>query len=323
MAVPLYSDCHHEYCYGSSEASSDTSRESDSTDAYMACMGLRRTINPRTEIKPGISFTRSTEGGSFAGTGGQKAFHNCLARLLRYIVTITTKLFHKLDSQRSDTQPMKNILAIGVSALAYLVSTATSAQDLMDDAGSVTRSYNYIEGFYLLNLEDDLPDGAAVDFPALFRVSVDLNEKYSLYGEYINQSYSLSAGGETGGLDLETYELNVRYRDTFNAMANTDWVAGLGYGYIVLDLFSDTAGSLISDNSGFYNGYVGLRRTISQRLEGEIGIDFFRLTDGGSFEGTGEVALVYRVSPRLDIAFGGVDLTDANNYGIGLRYTWN
>lgn len=218
---------------------------------------------------------------------------------------------------------MKNILTVGVSALAYLVSAAASGQDLMDDAGSVTRSYNYVEGFYLLNLEDDLPDGAAVDFPALFRVSVDLNEKYSLYGEYINQSYSLSAGGDTGGLDLETYELNLRYRDTFNAMANTDWVAGLGYGYIVLDLFSDTAGSLISDNSGFYNGYVGLRRTISQRLEGEIGIDFFRLTDGGSFEGTGEVALVYRVSPRLDIAFGGVDLTDANNYGIGLRYTWN
>ena len=151
---------------------------------------------------------------------------------------------------------------------------------------------------------------------------MDLNEQFSIFGEFLNQSYTVVENGQTGGFDADSYELILRYRDTFRPMADTDWVAGVGYGYVELEIFVNNQ-SIFNDNADAYTAYLGLRRTISQRLEGEIGVDFVRLTEGGSVEQSGEAALVYRVSPRLDIALGGVDLTDNNSYGIGLRYTWN
>lgn len=216
---------------------------------------------------------------------------------------------------------MKHILATGVSALISLVATTATAQDLMADAGSVTRSYNYVEGFYLLNLENDLPENAEVDLPLLLRISVDLNEQFSLYGEYVNQSYTLTDLGFDASFDIESYGLTLRYRDTLHIMANTDWVAGVGLSHAEFEITADTES--IGDGSDFFTTYLGLRRTITQRLEGELGINFSRATEGGSFSGTGDAALIYRVSPRLDIALGGNSLSDGDNYGIGLRYTWN
>lgn len=220
-------------------------------------------------------------------------------------------------------------MVIAVSALTSLISTGATSQDLLTDAGSVTRSYNYVEGFYLLNLEDafeDLDeslDGIEADLPLLFRISVDLNAHYSIRGEFINQSFSLPFGGLTIESDVRVYELNLRYRDTLHIMANTDWVAGVGYSTTETNVRLDTQRE--SDSFDAYTTYLGLRRTINPRTEIELGVSFMRSTEGGSFAGSGagDAALVYRISPTVDLALGGIFLTNENVYGIGLRYTWN
>lgn len=223
------------------------------------------------------------------------------------------------------------MLAIGIFVLTSLVSTATYAQDLLADAGSVTRSYNYVEGFYLLNLEDAFEDtderltGIEVDLPLLVRISVDLNEHYSIRGEFLNQIVTVPFGNTTSTIEAKSrfYELNLRYRDTLHVLANTDWVAGVGYSIAERDISFNT--ERVSESNDAYTAYLGLRRTISARAELELGVSFIRSTEGGSFagSGTGDAALVYRIAPTLDVALGGIFLTDENVYGIGLRYTWN
>lgn len=217
---------------------------------------------------------------------------------------------------------MKLLLVVCIAHLAGLFCTSVAAQDLFANTAQTERSYNYVEGFYLLNLENDLPDNAEVDFPVLLRFSLDLRPQFSLRGEFIDQSYSIVAdNGLTGGFDVGIYSLGVRYRDTLEGWKNTDWLVGAVYSRVAVDI---TIGSqiLIGDESDFYGAYVGLRRTITDRLEGELGIDFIKPESGGSFSGTGEVALVYRVGRHLDVALGGTSLTDGDNYGIGFRYTW-
>ena len=93
---------------------------------------------------------------------------------------------------------MKTALVLILTNLAILFSNPVAAQDLLASTGQIERSYNYVEGFYLLNLEKDLPDEAEVDLPLLVRLSLDLSNMFSLRGEFVNQSYKLTvASGET------------------------------------------------------------------------------------------------------------------------------
>ena len=219
---------------------------------------------------------------------------------------------------------MKSFSAVGFSVILSVVSTAATAQDIMSEAGGTTRSYSYIEGFYLLNLDDadGLPDNTDVDNPILFRASIGLTEHFSIRGEFTNQtSTTATEFGFDAESDVQNYELLVRYRNTLPILPDTDWIAGLGYQRTTVNV--EGAGMTFDETFNDFTANLGLRYTIIPKAEIEIGINFIRPTDGGSISGVGEAALVYRVVPSLDIALGGISLTENNSYGIGVRYNWN
>ena len=220
---------------------------------------------------------------------------------------------------------MKSFSAVGFSVILSVVSTAATAQDIMSEAGGTTRSYSYIEGFYLLNLDDadGLPDNTDVDNPILFRASIGLTEHFSLRGEFTNLTATTSFPdlGFDAESDVQNYEILLRYRDTLPILPDTDWIAGLGFQRTTTNV--EGAGMTFDESFNDYTANLGLRYTITPKTEFEIGINFIRPTDGGSISGVGEAALVYRIVPSLDIALGGISLTENNSYGIGLRYNWN
>ena len=79
-------------------------------------------------------------------------------------------------------------------------------------------------------------------------------------------------------------------------------------------------GQSVSDTGSFQEVYLGLRRTLTDGIEGELGAR--RWKADGDAEVTGEAKLVYRYAESLDIAFGLREITESNIIGIGLRYTW-
>lgn len=205
-----------------------------------------------------------------------------------------------------------------IAGLALASSTNLQAQDLFGSANSVTRSYNYVEAQYLPGMDVDLPVAATI--------VVSVTDQWSIWGQYI-QADNDSAGGELGlgeataaDISVSAMSLGLLYHSSFQMFADTDWVAGFAVGRVETEGNVPVFSLRYESTTTVQEAYLGLRRTLAPKLEGEIGLDVLR--SDGDFDTTGIVKVVYRVLPAIDIALGLNDIGEEDTFGIGLRYTW-
>lgn len=191
------------------------------------------------------------------------------------------------------------------------LSGPVAAQDVFGSTGSSSRSYSYIEFQYLTNVDTDTP----IYIIALLA----LNDRLSLSAEYLQQSDSVVIEGFDVDATADGTSVGLLYHRPFNRFEDTDWVAGLAIGKITAEASADALGLTEKTDDNFQQAYLGLRKTLSERLEGEVGI---RLTRIDSTDTSGDVRLVYRLAESIDVALGVQDVPDENFLGIGFRYTW-
>lgn len=210
----------------------------------------------------------------------------------------------------------KSLFLLAIFSFAF--SASLKAQDLIGSSNSATRSYNYVEIQYFPDME--------IDLPFLATAIVGFNDKWSLWGEYLKQDFD-DIGEEVGlGADVAVdasaslLSVGLLYHDRFAHLTDTDWVAGLLVGSLDVEVELTDIGQSSSDRTTVYDVYLGLRRTLGPKLEGELGINAF-INDGDE-NFTGDIKFVYRVRPAIDIAIAMSEIGDGDNLGIGFRYTW-
>ncbi len=213
---------------------------------------------------------------------------------------------------------MKRKSLILLAGLLLAFSAGLKAQDLIGSTNSATRSYNYVEIQYFPDME--------IDLPFLATAIVEVKDHWSLWGEYLKQDFdnigSAVGLGEDVSVDASAslLSLGVLYHDQFTHMTDTDWVAGLLVGSLDIEIELNDTGQRASETSTVYDVYLGLRRTLGPKLEGELGVNAF-INDGDQTY-TGDIKFVYRVKPAIDVAIAMSEIGEGENLGIGLRYTW-
>lgn len=213
---------------------------------------------------------------------------------------------------------MCRYMLAGMTGLLAVASSPSQAQDLVGSANSVTRSYNYVELQYLPEMDNDLP--------ILALAVVDLNDNWSLRGEYLRQEETDNSLGVAIDAEAIGYSIGLLYHQPLQAMENSDWVAGLMIGRIEIEVTSDLLVERLTEEIDFQEFYLGIRRTLSPELEGEIGLNAYRGEEPDGSNDTsisGDLKLVYRIRPSLDIALSLNEIGETDLLGIGLRYTWN
>jgi len=202
----------------------------------------------------------------------------------------------------------KHLQSIVVVTACWL-ATPAAAQDVFGTTGSSVHSYNYVEFQYLVNIDTDLP---------LFLTAlVDINESLSFNAEYIRLTDTVAANGLSVDVEGEGYGVGLVYHEPFTRIPDTDWFAGFLIGRITATGEVGDVRASVGDN--FQEVYTGLRRTLSPKLEGEVGVNLFR---ADSTDVTLDVRFVYRFRPSYDIAFGISEIGNDSLFGIGLRYAW-
>lgn len=206
-----------------------------------------------------------------------------------------------------------------LSILSLMGSSHLQAQDLLGSTGSVTRSYSYVEFQYLPEIADDT-DG----LPVLLDIVVAVTDTISLTGGYqlAAASASNAAGDVTAAVQVQSLTVGVSYHQELTALANSDWVAELSLGRNEVKASRNERGDVTSaqGSSNFQFAYAGIRRSFTDKLEGEVGITVER--NEVDTEVTGEIRAVYRLMDPIDIAVAFNDIGETDLFGIGLRYTW-
>lgn len=204
-------------------------------------------------------------------------------------------------------------ISLLAGALALTATSTLQAQDLLRSTGVATRSYNYVEIQYLVDME--------ASPPLLATLVMDITDSLSFRGEYLNQSFNISdpESGLAFDADAEALSVGVLYHQRLDAMENTDWVAGFMVGRAEVE--GRFLGISAKETNNFQEAYLGIRRTLSSELEFEVGANFYR-GDDGDIDPTADVKLVLRIQPSIDIALAGNEIGEADILGIGLRYTW-
>lgn len=208
---------------------------------------------------------------------------------------------------------MRQFTFAGIAGLLAVVAAPVQAQDLVSSVNSVTRSYNYVEIQYLPDVDADLP--------ILAIAVIDINDNWSLRGEYTKLDIDL--GDDSVDFDAVAYSVGVLYHKPLVAMSNSDWVAGLSLGRIDLEIDYAFLDEPITGSVDFQEGYLGIRRTLTPKLEGEAGVTAYHDEDESDISLEGDLKLVYRVRPSLDIALSLNEIGEGDLFGFGLRYTWN
>ena len=188
------------------------------------------------------------------------------------------------------------------------------SQDLLGSTGSTTRSYSFVEVQYLPDLDADLP--------LLATIVVDVADSISVTGQYLKQSTSLIEPETQVEFDLdgEALSIGLLYHQTLDAISDSDWVAGLSLGRVRAE--GSALNGLVTAKSSeeFQEGYIGIRRTMTNTIEAEFGLTALRLD--GDTDVTGEFRAVFRIRPSLDIALALNEIGEADLFGVGFRYTW-
>lgn len=207
-----------------------------------------------------------------------------------------------------------------LSILSLVGSANLHAQDLFGSTGSTTRSYSYVEAQWLTNLDTD-------GVPLRANILVAITDSISISGEYFSQSGVVPFLGTDVEIEVEQISAGLVYHRPFTFIENSDWVVGLSLGQVRANLRAANADRSVSvkTEDPIQQLYVGIRRSIVDKLEGEVGINVVRSEEDTS--AVGSVRFVYRVLPAIDIALalndiGADDDRQDNLLGIGLRYTW-
>lgn len=208
---------------------------------------------------------------------------------------------------------MRQFTIAGIAGLLAAVTAPVQAQDLVSSVNSVTRSYNYVEIQYLPEVDADLP--------ILAIAVIDINDNWSLRGEYTKLDIDL--GDDSVDFNAVGYSLGVLYHKPLAAMSNSDWVAGLSFGKIDLEIDYIYLDEPITGTTDFQEGYLGIRRTLTPQLEGEVGVTAYHDEDDSDISFSGDLKLVFRVRPSLDIALSLNEIGEGDLFGFGLRYTWH
>ena len=205
---------------------------------------------------------------------------------------------------------MVHLAKLLAAILVVTICTPVFAQDVLRSTGTSARSYNYLEGQYLTNVDTDTP--------LVLTLLVDLAGSLSLVAKYIKVTASVAEQGIEVSGSAVSKSIGIVYHQSLEALDQTDWVVEFSAGKQEVTL--SIPGQSVSDTGSFQEVYLGLRRTLTDGIEGELGAR--RWKADGDAEVTGEAKLVYRYAESLDIAFGLREITESNIIGIGLRYTW-
>lgn len=209
---------------------------------------------------------------------------------------------------------MSRFVAFFLIALPMMAGTHVRAQDLLGSTGSTTRSYSYFEVQYLPELDADLP--------LLANLVVDITDSISVRAEYLKQATTIvepSSGLEID-FDGEALSLGLLYHQPLAAIADSDWVVGLSLGRVSAEgsAFGGLLTTEVSDNT--QEAYAGIRRTMTDKIEGEAGLTALRVS--GDTDVTGDLRVVFRVRPSVDVALALNEIGEGDFFGIGFRYTW-
>jgi hypothetical protein len=198
------------------------------------------------------------------------------------------------------------LLATG---FALVVCTPLFAQDLFKSTGTSTRSYNYIEAQYLLELD--------IDVPVLATFLIDIDESLSLTAEYFTVSDIVNFEGVDVDVDASTATAGLLYHRPLSRAKNVDWFVAMSIGRE--EAMVSAGGQTLKDAKRKHVGLVGLRQSISAKLEAEAAV---RVQQVNTTDVTVDFKVVYRVAGNFDIALGARDVSDTDLLGVGLRYTW-
>ena len=205
---------------------------------------------------------------------------------------------------------MVHLAKLLAAILVVTICTPVFSQDVLRSTGTSARSYNYLEGQYLTNVDTDTP--------LVLTLLVDLAGSLSLIAKYIKVTASIVEQGIDVKGSAVSKSIGIVYHQPLEALDQTDWVIELSTGK--QEITVSLQGQSLSDSGSVQEVYLGLRRTLADRVEGELGAR--RWKAGDTAEVTGEAKVVYRYAESLDIAFGLREITESNIFGIGLRYTW-
>ncbi|MFK7853996.1 MAG: hypothetical protein AB8B79_07785 [Granulosicoccus sp.] len=209
---------------------------------------------------------------------------------------------------------MSRFVAFFLITLPMMAGSHAWAQDLLGSTGSTTRSYSYFEVQYLPELDTDLP--------LLANLVVDITDSISVRAEYLKQASTLIDAGTGLEIDFdgEALSLGLLYHQPLAAIADSDWVAGLSFGRVRVEGSFANGLFNVETSDDFQEAYAGIRRTLSDKVEGEAGITAFRILGDTDF--TGDLRIVFRVRPSVDVALALNEIGEGDLFGIGFRYTW-
>ncbi len=202
--------------------------------------------------------------------------------------------------------------------LCAFASHSAKAQDILASTGVSTRSYSYVEVEYLANVDQD--------FPFLINGLLDISRGFAITGRYTNQRAQLVSDSEalSGEARSDLFTVGLLYHNQFLNFSNTDWFAEVGAGRLQLNVETNLAD--ITQGINLFRLAGGVRHTLSERLEVELSTDFLlaAATDitNQSSDLTVSARGVYRVTRNFDLALSFTEVPNANNIGLGFRFTW-
>jgi len=200
-------------------------------------------------------------------------------------------------------------------------SSQLYAQDLLSSTGTATRSYSFVEFQYLPEIAKDTDE-----LPIRLSLIAAVTDSISLTGRYQQAAFADSDNaGNALTAEIESIQGGVLYHQEFPYLADSDWVAGLSVGRNDSTLRATTNGVTVGGGEAtinFQEAYVGLRRSFTDKIEGEAGLVVFRTREDTDVSGS--IRVVYRLLDPVDIAVAVNEIGgDADElFGIGLRYTW-
>ena len=167
-------------------------------------------------------------------------------------------------------------------------------------------SYSYLEGAYVNtdidNFDKDV-DGFAL------RGSFEITPHVFVFGNYANQSTSIF-GSDVG---LEQYQVGAGY--AWPVASNIDLYGKAAYAHAQLEVPGPNV-----DDDGYLLG-VGMRGRLAQDFEIDGSVNYMDLNDSGD-DTTFGIAARYYFTPQFAAGLEGEFGSDANTYGVNVRWTF-
>lgn len=185
---------------------------------------------------------------------------------------------------------------------------AVFGQDAVFKGGESVRRYNFVE---ILRLEPD------VEFATpIFRFSLYKNIKNNL--SVVTQYSSGKVKHPDFEIDIRGYNAGFQFHDNFKWLPDTDWIASMSAGRSEITVKGVDG---LDRSPSFLVAWVGLRGSLSDKLEGEVYARHYRESNGRSNEQL-QAKLVYRVAHNLDAVVQIVDIPTEPEYGLAMRLVW-